>query len=62
MFFTRQCTEHELDHNTECLDLVQRYTKTDARLIQVDPNLYFKVTYRNDLYAADNVLKGGVLV
>lgn len=52
-----KCTEHELEHNTECLDLVQRHTKTTARLIQVDPSLYFKVTYRKDLYAADNVLK-----
>ncbi|KAI2801227.1 hypothetical protein BLOT_011803 [Blomia tropicalis] len=52
-----KCTEHELDHNTECLDLVQRYTNTDARLIHIDPNLYFKVTYRKDLYSADNILK-----
>lgn len=52
-----KCTENELEHNTECLDIVKRYTKFDAKLIPVDPSLYFKVTYKKDLYAADNILK-----
>ncbi|KAF7488228.1 D-ribitol-5-phosphate cytidylyltransferase [Sarcoptes scabiei] len=53
----RKCTDDDLDYNTECLDLVKRYTKFDAKLLPVDPNLYFKVTYRKDLFAADNILK-----
>ncbi|XP_046914492.2 D-ribitol-5-phosphate cytidylyltransferase [Dermatophagoides farinae] len=53
----QKCSTDDLDNNTECLDLVKRYCKFDAKLIPVEPSLYFKVTYRKDIYAADHILK-----
>ena len=36
---------------------MKRTSSNSPKLLEVDPNRYFKVTYRKDLYAADNILK-----
>lgn len=45
------CSTDDLENGTECLALVQRYSSPpiSIRLIQGDPNLLWKVTYKKDL-------------
>lgn len=45
------CSTDDLENGTECLALVQRYSSkpVSIRLIQGDPNLLWKVTYKKDL-------------
>eukprot|EP00048_Salpingoeca_helianthica_P001291 m.48200 g.48200 ORF g.48200 m.48200 type:complete len:495 (+) comp11350_c0_seq1:22-1506(+) len=51
-----KCTPHDFEFGTECLHLVQIYSGVRAKLIEGNPNLW-KITYRPDLYAAEQMLK-----
>lgn len=51
-----QATQEDFDHGTECLQLALAYSKCRARLITGTPNL-FKVTYKPDIYAAEQMIK-----
>ncbi|XP_048367615.1 D-ribitol-5-phosphate cytidylyltransferase isoform X2 [Sphaerodactylus townsendi] len=51
-----QCNDHDLDYGTECLHLALKYSKTNAKLIEGPPDLW-KVTYKQDLYAAESLIK-----
>ncbi|XP_066994862.1 D-ribitol-5-phosphate cytidylyltransferase [Anabrus simplex] len=46
-----KCSEEELDHGTECLQLALSCTGVRARLIEGPEDLW-KVTYKKDIYAA----------
>ncbi|XP_019141373.1 D-ribitol-5-phosphate cytidylyltransferase isoform X3 [Corvus cornix cornix] len=52
----QQCTDYDLDYGTECLHLVLKYCKTNAKLVEGTADLW-KVTYKRDLYAADSIIK-----
>ncbi|GAU89068.1 hypothetical protein RvY_01663 [Ramazzottius varieornatus] len=45
----RSASEEELTNGTECLALAKKYSKCQVKMIPVDPNRYFKVTYERDL-------------
>lgn len=49
-------TEHDLEHGTECLHLAQAYANTAAKLVPCGSNVW-KVTYKHDLYAAEQMIK-----
>ncbi|XP_071443681.1 D-ribitol-5-phosphate cytidylyltransferase-like [Hetaerina americana] len=51
-----KCTEHDLDHGTECLQLALAYAGVRAQLIEGPPDLW-KVTYKRDIYAAIGCLR-----
>ncbi|XP_054847729.1 D-ribitol-5-phosphate cytidylyltransferase [Eublepharis macularius] len=51
-----QCNDYDLDYGTECLHLALKYSKTNAKLIEGPPDLW-KVTYKQDLYAAESLIK-----
>ena len=53
----RQCSDQELDHGTECLQLVLSHAGVAARLLDGSPDLW-KVTYRRDLLAFRGLLDG----
>ncbi|KAM4793366.1 D-ribitol-5-phosphate cytidylyltransferase isoform 2-T2 [Cyanocitta cristata] len=52
----QQCTDYDLDYGTECLHLVLKYCKTNAKLVEGTTDLW-KVTYKRDLYAAESIIK-----
>ncbi|XP_043239256.1 D-ribitol-5-phosphate cytidylyltransferase-like [Amphibalanus amphitrite] len=56
----QQCSEHELDHGTECLQLALTHAGVAARLLDGSPDLW-KVTYRRDLHAFRGVLDDTVV-
>lgn len=51
-----KCPEEELDNGTECLQLVLTHCGVNAKLIRGNEEL-FKVTYKNDLYLAEGLLR-----
>ncbi|CAG2181787.1 unnamed protein product [Oppiella nova] len=53
-----KCSQDDYEFNTECLDLVQRYTSSKVKLIEANASTYFKVTYKKDIYSAEGVLRG----
>jgi 2-C-methyl-D-erythritol 4-phosphate cytidylyltransferase len=52
----KECSEHDLEHGTECLHLAQKYAGVSAKLVPCGPNVW-KVTYKHDLYAAEHMIK-----
>ncbi|XP_054162383.1 D-ribitol-5-phosphate cytidylyltransferase-like [Oppia nitens] len=52
-----QCSQQDFDFNTECLDLVQKYTSSAVKLIEANPSEYFKVTFKKDIYTAEGMLR-----
>lgn len=50
-------SEEELINGTECLALAKKYSKCQVKMIPVDPNRYFKVTYERDLLAVNALLE-----
>uniref|UniRef100_A0A8C4SKF4 D-ribitol-5-phosphate cytidylyltransferase n=1 Tax=Erpetoichthys calabaricus TaxID=27687 RepID=A0A8C4SKF4_ERPCA len=50
------CTEYDFEYGTECLHLVLSYCNTQAKLIEGPPTLW-KVTYKQDLFAAESLIK-----
>nr|XP_056713064.1 D-ribitol-5-phosphate cytidylyltransferase [Euleptes europaea] len=55
----RQCNDYDLDYGTECLHLALKYSKTTAKLIE-GPSDLWKVTYKQDLYAAESLIKEAI--
>ncbi|TNN49607.1 Isoprenoid synthase domain-containing protein [Liparis tanakae] len=53
----RQCSESDFEFGTECLHLALQYCGTNAKLVQGPPTLW-KVTYKQDLAAAESIIKG----
>ncbi|KAG5856626.1 D-ribitol-5-phosphate cytidylyltransferase isoform X1 [Anguilla rostrata] len=51
-----QCSETDFEFGTECLHLVLQYCGTNARLIE-GPHTLWKVTYKQDLFAAESLIK-----
>ena len=52
-----RCTDHDLDHGTECLHLAQTYGGSRVKLVEgVAANLW-KVTHQHDLFAAEQMVK-----
>ncbi|KAJ8354513.1 hypothetical protein SKAU_G00220800 [Synaphobranchus kaupii] len=51
-----QCSEADFEFGTECLHLVLQYCGTNARLIE-GPHTLWKVTYKQDLFAAESIIK-----
>ncbi|CAI9721432.1 D-ribitol-5-phosphate cytidylyltransferase isoform X1 [Octopus vulgaris] len=49
------CANEDIEHGTECLHLVQKYTNINAFLIEGPP--LWKVTFRKDYFAAEGCLK-----
>ncbi|XP_028672862.2 D-ribitol-5-phosphate cytidylyltransferase isoform X3 [Erpetoichthys calabaricus] len=52
----QKCTEYDFEYGTECLHLVLSYCNTQAKLIEGPPTLW-KVTYKQDLFAAESLIK-----
>ncbi|XP_077577233.1 D-ribitol-5-phosphate cytidylyltransferase [Stigmatopora nigra] len=52
----QKCQQSDFDFGTECLHLVLKYCDTKAKLIEGPPTLW-KVTYKQDLAAAESVIK-----
>lgn len=52
-----KCSDHELDHGTECLQLAMKYGGVRPKLIHGQPDRLWKVTYKHDIHAAKAVLK-----
>ncbi|XP_055346683.1 D-ribitol-5-phosphate cytidylyltransferase-like [Paramacrobiotus metropolitanus] len=50
-------TEEELETGTECLALVKTYAGCHVKMLPINPNQYYKVTYERDLLAVDAMLK-----
>ncbi|OQV12575.1 putative Isoprenoid synthase domain-containing protein [Hypsibius exemplaris] len=46
----------ELNNGTECLALVHKYTGCQVKMLPVDPNKYFKVTFEKDLLAVNAMM------
>lgn len=53
-----KCTKHDLDHGTECLDLVKRFTDADVKLVEGDANRLWKVTHKKDIMTAAHAVQG----
>ena len=51
-----ESTDYDLDHGTECLALVLKYTGVKAQLLDGGENLW-KVTHRRDLCSAETLAK-----
>jgi hypothetical protein len=58
LFCFEQASDHELDHGTECLDLVTKYTDARVKFAEGSSGQLFKVTFKKDLYAVEGILKG----
>ncbi|XP_060223186.1 D-ribitol-5-phosphate cytidylyltransferase isoform X2 [Meriones unguiculatus] len=52
----QQCSDYDLEFGTECLQLALKYCHRKAKLIEGPPDLW-KVTYKQDLYAAESMIK-----
>ncbi|XP_006880322.1 PREDICTED: isoprenoid synthase domain-containing protein [Elephantulus edwardii] len=52
----QQCSDHDLEFGTECLQLALKYCHTRAKLVEGSADLW-KVTYKRDLYAAESIIK-----
>ncbi|XP_018596085.1 D-ribitol-5-phosphate cytidylyltransferase [Scleropages formosus] len=52
----QKCSETDFDFGTECLHLALYYCGTKAKLIEGPPTLW-KVTYKQDLFAAESIIK-----
>nr|XP_048271795.1 D-ribitol-5-phosphate cytidylyltransferase isoform X3 [Myodes glareolus] len=52
----QQCSDYDLEFGTECLQLALKYSQTKAKLVEGPPDLW-KVTYKQDLYAAESMIK-----
>ncbi|XP_027296149.1 D-ribitol-5-phosphate cytidylyltransferase isoform X1 [Cricetulus griseus] len=52
----QQCSDYDLEFGTECLQLALKYCHTKAKLLEGSPDLW-KVTYKQDLYAAESMIK-----
>uniref|UniRef100_A0A8C8U1Q0 D-ribitol-5-phosphate cytidylyltransferase n=1 Tax=Peromyscus maniculatus bairdii TaxID=230844 RepID=A0A8C8U1Q0_PERMB len=52
----QQCSDYDLEFGTECLQLALKYCHTKAKLVEGPPELW-KVTYKQDLYAAESLIK-----
>ncbi|MFT7805322.1 isoprenoid synthase domain-containing protein isoform X2 [Arapaima gigas] len=52
----QQCCETDFEFGTECLHLASHYCGTKAKLIEGPPTLW-KVTYKQDLFAAEGIIK-----
>uniref|UniRef100_A0A8C8UFV1 D-ribitol-5-phosphate cytidylyltransferase n=1 Tax=Peromyscus maniculatus bairdii TaxID=230844 RepID=A0A8C8UFV1_PERMB len=50
------CSDYDLEFGTECLQLALKYCHTKAKLVEGPPELW-KVTYKQDLYAAESLIK-----
>ncbi|KAL6074925.1 hypothetical protein STEG23_032612, partial [Scotinomys teguina] len=50
------CSDYDLEFGTECLQLALKYCHTKAKLVEGSPELW-KVTYKQDLYAAESLIK-----
>eukprot|EP00912_Choanoflagellata_sp_UC4_P000925 UC4_evm2s574 len=53
-----KCCDHDLDHGTECLALCLNHCSVRAKLID-GPTSLWKVTYRHDLFTAEQIIKQG---
>ncbi|XP_006832309.1 PREDICTED: isoprenoid synthase domain-containing protein [Chrysochloris asiatica] len=53
----QQCSDYDLEFGTECLQLALKYCHTKAKLVEGSSDLW-KVTYKQDLYAAESIIKG----
>lgn len=51
-----QCSDHDLDHGTECLELVRKYADARVCFVPGSPEQLFKVTYPRDLHAIRGLL------
>ncbi|GIY15264.1 d-ribitol-5-phosphate cytidylyltransferase [Caerostris extrusa] len=51
-----ESSANDLEHGTECLHLVQKYSNVNAKLLPVSCHLW-KVTHHKDIYTASAVLK-----
>ncbi|XP_069471475.1 D-ribitol-5-phosphate cytidylyltransferase [Ambystoma mexicanum] len=51
-----QCSNHDLDFGTECLQLALKYSNKSAKLVE-GPSDLWKVTYSRDLFAAESLIK-----
>ncbi|KAL1789391.1 isoprenoid synthase domain-containing protein isoform X1 [Sigmodon hispidus] len=52
----QQCSDYDLEFGTECLQLALKYSHTKAKLVE-GPSELWKVTYKQDLYAAESMIK-----
>ncbi|XP_051031043.1 D-ribitol-5-phosphate cytidylyltransferase [Phodopus roborovskii] len=52
----QQCSDYDLEFGTECLQLALKYCHTKAKLLEGSSDLW-KVTYKQDLYAAESMIK-----
>ncbi|XP_023240189.1 uncharacterized protein LOC111638675 [Centruroides sculpturatus] len=57
----QQCSGHDLDVGTECLQIAKDYGNIRAYLVMSDYDLW-KVTYKKDLYATEGILKEGIQI
>ncbi|KAM4600410.1 D-ribitol-5-phosphate cytidylyltransferase [Polymixia lowei] len=55
----QRCSESDFQFGTECLHLALQYCGTNAKLIEGPPTLW-KVTYKQDLAAAESIIKDGL--
>jgi 2-C-methyl-D-erythritol 4-phosphate cytidylyltransferase len=51
-----KCTEYDFEFGTEVLHLMQTYAAAKVKMVDGDPNIW-KVTYKPDLYAAQQMVK-----
>ena len=51
-----KCTDYDFDFGTEVLHLVQTYSGSRVKMVEGDPNIW-KITYKPDLYAAQQMVK-----
>lgn len=54
-----QASAEEIEHGTECLQLVHKYCGIRAKLLP-GPDCLWKVTQKKDLHSADACLRGKI--